>query len=261
MVGAGLALTALLVGCSGLVAVNAMATQTVREQHTYAFTGSALSVDVEIGDVQVVPGKAGEITVARRLTYGLRPPFVEERADGDTFRVRDSRCRADTVFPCRVRWLVQVPRDLAVDVQTQAGAITVSGMSGTVKLASLSGSIRAVAPSGKLLTLRSQTGTVTGQSVSSQQVVATAVSGALSLTFRTPPSLVVARTETGPLGVMLPDGDESYRVDAKAARDRSLTVAVQHDDPKSRRRIDVKSTNGDVAVFQASSDRPADPTG
>lgn len=254
LVAAGLVLTAVIVGTGSLVTVNAMARQTVREQHVYAFKGSALSIDAAVGEVQIVPGKPGEVIVARRLTYGLRRPFVEERIDGDTFRVRDAPCTADVAFPCEVRWLLQVPRDLDVEVTTETGSINVSGMSGKVKLVSGSGSVKAQGPSGKLLTMRSKAGAVTAQNVGSQQVVATTISGAVSLTFRNPPSLVVGRTETGPLGVVLPDGDESYRIDAKSSRDRSLTVAVQHEDPQSRRRIDVKSMKGDVAVFQASAE-------
>ncbi len=148
LVASGLALTALLVGVAGLVAVNAMARQTVREEHTYAFTGKALSIDAAIGDIHIVPGEAGAITVARRLTYGLRRPFVEERLDGDTFRVTDRRCTPDVAFGCEVRWLLQVPRDVDVEVTTVSGSINVSGMDGTVKLVSESGSVRALAPSG-----------------------------------------------------------------------------------------------------------------
>jgi Putative adhesin len=252
LVGVGLAMTAAAVGAAGLVAVNAMARQTVRELHTYAFKGSAVSVDARLGEVQIVPGRPGEITVARRLTYGLRRPFVDERNDGDTFRVRDRRCTADAAFPCAVRWLLQVPRGVALDVQTQAGSITVSGLSGTMKLVSVSGSVRAIAPSGKLVSLRSTTGSVTAQSVSGDQVVATSTTGAVTVTFREPPSLVVGRSETGPVGVVLPDGNDGYRISAKSV-DGSKTVALSgaKDDPEARRRIDIRSTKGDVSVLQS----------
>ena len=249
LVAGGLALTALLVGVAGLVAVNAMARQTVREEHTYGFTGSALSIDAALGDVHIVPGKPGVITVARRLTYGLRRPFVEERIDGDTFRVSDRRCTADAAFACEVRWLLQVPRDIDVEVTTQGGSINVSGMSNTVKLVSQSGSVRVLAPSGKLVTLRSKTGAITAQNVSSEQVVATSINGDVSLAFRAPPALVVGRSETGKVGVLLPDGDETYRIEARSLQDGIQTVTAK-DDPDSRRRINVRSTKGDVSVLQ-----------
>jgi Putative adhesin len=245
----GLLLTALLVGTAGLVAVNAMARQTVREEHSYAFTGKALSIETAIGDVHIVPGKAGQITVARRLTYGLRRPYVEERIDGDTFRVSDKPCTADLASDCTVHWLLQVPRDVDVDVTSQAGSINVSGMSSTVKVVSVTGSVRVDAPSGKLVALRSQTGSVTAQNISSEQVVAIGTKGSVSLTFRGPPALVVARSDTGNVGVVLPDGDEGYRIEAKSLKDGSRTVTAK-DDPNSRRRINVLSNKGDVSVLQ-----------
>lgn len=249
LVASGLVLTALLVGVAGLVAVNAMARQTVREQHSYAFTGKALSIETAIGDIHILPGKAGTITVARRLTYGLRRPFVEERLDGDTFRVTDRRCAPDLAFPCEVRWLLQVPVDVDVEVTSVSGSINVSGMGGTVRLVSESGSVRALAPSGKLVTLRSRSGAVTAENISSEQVVATSSEGPVSLTFRASPSLVVGRSETGQVGVVLPDGDETYRIEANSSQDRLRTVTAK-DDPHSKRRIHVLSGEGDVSVLQ-----------
>ena len=258
LVAGGLVLTALLVGLVGFVALNAMARQTMREEHSYAFTGKALSIDAAIGDVHIVPGRSGQITVARRLTYGLRRPFVEERLDGDTFRVTDRACTADVAFACEVRWLLQVPREVDVEVTTQTGSINVSGMNNTVKVVSDSGSVRVDAPSGRLVTLRSRTGSVMAQNVRSDQVVATSVKGSVSLTFRSPPSLVVGRSDTGKVGVVLPDGDETYRVEAKSSQDGSRTVTALQD-PDSRRRINVRSGKGDVSVLQnPDRDRDAD---
>jgi hypothetical protein len=256
LVGGGLLLTALLVGTAGLVAVNAMARQTVREEHSYAFTGRALSINAAIGDVHIVPGKPGQLTVARRLTYGLRRPYVEERIDGDTFRISDGPCTADVAFACEVRWLLQVPRDVDVDVTTQSGSINVSGMSNTVKVVSDSGDVRVLAPSGKLVTLRSKTGDVMGQNISSEQVVAITKKGTVSLTFRAPPSLVVGRSDTGRVGVVLPDGGEGYRIEAQSSQDGSRTVTAK-DDPDSRRRVNVRSSKGDVSVLQNPDREPA----
>jgi len=252
LVAIGLVMTAAAVGFAGLVAVNAMARQTVRDEHTYAFTGSTVSVDAALGDVQIVPGTAGEITVARRLTYGLKRPFVSERVDGDTFRIADRPCTAEPAFPCQVRWLLEIPRDLTVEVDTRGGSITVNGLRGTIKLVSVSGSVTALAPSGKLVTLRSTSGSVKAQSVSSDQVVATSTSGDVTVTFQTPPSLMVGRSVTGRVGVVLPSTDDHYRISAKS-QDGSKTIALSKatDDPNGRRRIDVLSTTGDVSVLES----------
>jgi len=251
LVAVGLALTAAAVAFAGLVAVNAMAGQTVHESHTYAFTGKAVSVDVALGEVKIVPGEGGQITVARTLSYGLRRPFVEERIDGDTFRIRDAACTANTFFPCGVRWLLQVPRDLLVEVRTVAGSILASGLSGTVKLTSMSGAVRALAPSGALVTLRSHDGLVTAQNVSSAQVVATSDSSDVNLTFRAPPALVIGRSQSGRVGVVLPDGDQVYRIIAEAGTSGSRTVAVAKTDDQAKRKVDIRAPRGDVSVFQS----------
>ncbi|HEV7534621.1 MAG TPA: hypothetical protein VGP90_03245, partial [Acidimicrobiia bacterium] len=200
LLGIGMAFTVVLVGVAGLVAVNRMATHTVQQEHTYPFNGSSLSVEAALGSVQIVPGEPGQIVVRQRMTYGLRRPAVEERVDGDTFRVSDQQCAAEVAFPCHVRWLLQVPRDLDVEVRTAAGSITVSGLAGKVKLTSESGAVRASGPSGKLVTLRSHDGPVTAQNISSAQVVATSDSRAVQLTFRSPPALVVGRSQKGQIG-------------------------------------------------------------
>jgi len=59
---------------------------------------------------------------------------------------------------------------------------------------------------------------------------------------------VVARSETGRVGVVLPDGDQTYRIEANS-QDGSRTVTAK-DDPKSKRRINVRSNKGDVSVLQ-----------
>jgi len=245
----GLALTAVLVGLGGLVAVNRMATQTVLQRHTYPFNGTQLSVEAALGSVQIVPGEPGQIVVDRRITYGLRRPSVQERVDGDTFRVSDQDCPVPEAFPCRVRWLLQVPRDLDVEVRTVSGAIRVSGLSGKVKLTSESGAVNASGPSGKLVTLRSHDGMVTAQNISSAQVVATSDNKAVQLTFRSPPALVVGRSQRGQVGVVLPEGNDTYKISAKSQSGSRTVAAKTSDDAK--RRIDILSATGDVSVIQS----------
>jgi hypothetical protein len=255
LVGVGLAMTFVLVGIGSLVAVNAMARQTVQEEHVYGFKGKALSIDLTIGEVQIVPGADDDqITVRRRLTYGLRRPHVEERIDGETFRVSDSDCAIAVGAPCHVKWLLQVPRNLHVAITTKSGDITVSGLAGAVNLTSTSGAVKARALSGQALQLLSHEGSVTGTDIRSTHVVATSQSGDISLGFRTPPKLVRGQTKTGSVGVVLPDGDETYKIVAVTVSG-SKTITARHD-PDADRSINVKSETGAVTVLQS----PANPT-
>jgi hypothetical protein len=251
-IGAGLAMALLLVGTGSLVAVNAMARRTVQEQQVYAFRGTDLSVELAIGDVQIVPSaKDDQVTVRRRVTYGLQRPDVESRIDGEIFRVRDEPCAAPVSSSCHVHWRLDVPRFLTVNVRTVSGAISVSGISGRVHLVSDGGDIRTASASGPKVTLLSKTGSVTAQNLSSQQVVATTTTGAVSLTFRTPPSLAFGKSELGSVEILLPPGPETYRVNANNSPEGLRTVTVP-DDVSSRRRVDVSSVTGAVRVLTGS---------
>ena len=250
LVVAGLALTVLLVGLGSLMTVNAMARQTVQEEHTYAFRGSAVSIELTVGEVQIVPSsKDDEISVRRRLTYGLRRPFVEERIDGDIFRVRDGNCAVPVAAICHVRWLIQVPRSLPVDVTTLSGGIRVSGLSGPVKLTSSSGPVQGSTLSGPAIQLLSHEGKVTGKDLRSSHVVATSATSAIELTFSTHPRLVRAQSTHGRVGVVLPHGDEAYRINARATSgSRTITAKA---DPEAQRSISVRSETNDVSVLQS----------
>jgi hypothetical protein len=250
-IGVGLAMTALLVGTGALTAVNAMARRTVQEEHTYAFRGTDLSVELAVGEIQIVPSaEDDQITVRRRITYGLRRPAVEERIDGEIFRVRDGQCALPASSSCHVHWLVQVPKFLTVNVRTGSGSISVSGMSGRVHLVSDGGDIKAVSASGPKLTLLSKEGTVTAQNISSGQVVATSTNSAVSVTFRTPPNLAFGKSDLGTVEVVLPPGDETYRINANSPE--GLRMVTVPDDPGSRRRVDVNSVKGAVRVLTGS---------
>lgn len=255
LVGAGLVLTAVLVGVAGLATVNRMARQTVNEKHIYGFEGEALSIDLTVGEVAIVPGTLeDQILVSRTLTYGLRRPFVEERIDGDTFRVRDGDCGLPIGAICHVKWLLQVPPRLHLSITTKAGNINVSTkMTGAVKLVSDSGAVRARGLAGPSVQLLSRHGPVDGTGIRSTHVVATSDTGDISLSFRTPPKFVKAKTAAGFVEVVLPDGDEAYKVSAHAGEDQSKTVAVKHLDDSATRKVTAESDKGRVTVRDVSS--------
>jgi Putative adhesin len=251
LVGVGLAMTAVLVGLSSLVAINAMAHQTVQEEHTYGFKGKSVSIELTIGEVQILPSQNDdEISVRRQMSYGLRAPAIEERVDGDTFRVRDGDCAMPVGAPCHVHWLLLVPRHLHLAITTKTGSITVRGMAGPVNLISTSGKVTARALTGPAVQLLSDHGPVSGMDIRSTHVVATSQTGHISLTFRTPPKLARAHTKSGSVAVVLPEGSESYEVRAVAGPGSVKTIAANQDD-NANRRIDVKSEEGPVSVEQS----------
>lgn len=254
LIGAGLVMTLVLVGVAGLAAVDAMARQTVNEKHIYGFKGKAVSIALTVGEVAVVPGTVDDqILVSRTMTYGLRRPFVEERIDGDTFRVRDGDCAMPVGAICHVKWLLQVPPKLHLSIATESGDINVSpGMTGAVNLTSESGAVKARGVAGPAVQLLSHHGSVSGTGLRSSHVVATSTTGNISLNFRTPPKLVQGKTTTGSVEVVLPDGDDAYKVSATAGENQSKTILVKKDD-NANRRVIVESKKGRVTVRDLSS--------
>ncbi|MEW6477138.1 MAG: DUF4097 family beta strand repeat-containing protein [Actinomycetota bacterium] len=245
-------MTAALVGASGLMVVNAMARHTVVEEHIFGFKGKEVSMDLTVGEVAIVPGTVDDqILVRRRLTYGLRRPLVEERIDGDTFEIRDGDCAMPVGAICHIKWLLQVPPDLNLSITTTSGNISVkSGMTGAVKLVSTSGDVEARGAAGPAVQLLSHKGSVSGTGLRSSHVVATSNAGDISLTFRSPPKFVQGKAETGFVEVVLPDGEETYKITATAGG--SKTIAAKQDDTSSRRII-VDSEEGRVTVRDVSS--------
>jgi len=248
----GLAMTLVLVGLSALTVVNRMARQTIQEEHIYGFKGKAVSIDLTVGEVAIVPGTVeDQILVRRQLTYGLRRPFVEERINGDTFEVRDGNCAMPVQTFCHVKWLLQVPPQLHLSVTTTTGAINVlPGMTGAVNLVSTSGAVTARGSAGPATQLLSHKGAVKGIGIRSSHVVATSESGNISLSFRNAPKFVQGKSKTGSVEVVLPDGNESYKIIART--DGGLRTIPGDQDENATRRITVESQKGNVTVEKAS---------
>lgn len=250
LVGVGLAMTAVLVALSSLVVVNALARQTVNSEHTYGFKGKSVSIDLTVGEVQILPSqKDDEISVRRRVTYGLKAPVLEERIDGDTFRVSDGGCAMPGVAGCHVKWLLQVPPHLRLSITTKTGDITVRGMAAAVSLTSDSGDVIARTLSGQTVSLRSDKGSVSGNDIRSSLAVATSQTGDISLTFRVPPRFVRGYTSSGTVLVLLPEGDEAYKVTATG---QGKNISGVKEDENANRSINVRSDTGAVTVEQGS---------
>jgi hypothetical protein len=108
--------------------------------------------------------------------------------------------------------------------------------------------VTAKALSGQTAQLLSDEGKVTGTDIRSTHVVATSISGDISVMFRTPPKLVRGLSTTGSVAVILPDGDEAYRITAVAGDGKTITA---NSDPNATRSINVRSDESAVTVLQS----------
>ena len=137
-------------------------------------------------------------------------------------------------------------------VETPGGDITVRGLAGPVKLTSESGDVKARTLSGQSVQLLSHDGSVSGTDIRSSHVVATSTAGDISLTFRVPPKLVRGHTSTGSVEVVLPEGDQTYKVAAWTSEGSRKTITNVKLDENANRSINVRSDTGGVSVEQGS---------
>src|SRR5918994_245529 len=148
---------------------------------------TTLVVDNQAGPVRVVGvSETDEVRVTARVSRGWRRTGHGQRVDGDRL-VLDATC---PVFPsefCRVRYTVEVPRDMDVQVDAD-GWLRASDLTGDVEMTTDEGSIR--------------------------------------LMFADVPDRVVADSDAGSVEVAVPDDGEPYDVTADSDAG-SMTVDVR----------------------------------
>src|SRR5690606_11812365 len=131
------------------------------ESKTYLAMVDQIAIELDAGDVIVVPGEQpGIVSVTRRIAWSYQRPEITERWDGQTLRIS-----ADCGFwllagpRCGVTYTLQVPIHAAVQARTTTGDITVSGIQGALQLTASSGDIR-VTGAGSELGLHTTTGDI-----------------------------------------------------------------------------------------------------
>lgn len=192
-----------------------------RAEQSYDVTGEVTAVEIGTGSGDVMVAESGRsgIRVTESLRWRGNRPTGGHRVDGDTLRL-EYDCGA-----CSIDYRVDVPRGLAVHVETGSGSITLRDLTGRVTASTGSGDI--------------DTRELAGEEVSAETG-----SGEVRLRFAEAPREVSVETGSGDAEVSVPDG--AYRVTAETGSgERSVEIA--HDRAASRR-IVVKAGSGDVAV-------------
>jgi hypothetical protein len=178
---------------------------THRTTATYRMSAPVSTVVVvsHLGNVAVTGGGGPGTSVTQQVTYSKTPPVTTRTVSGGTLTITYG-CPAQLV--CTVGYVVQVPRDAAVQVKAGAGSVRLTGLAGNVTASADVGLINATGLTGASVRLTTQVGAVTAA-------------------FATPPAMVQAVTRVGAVTVRVP-GSASYRVSAKAHVGKA-TVSVR----------------------------------
>lgn len=185
-----------------------------------------LTIDADGSRVVLVRAAPGQgLAVRARVTGGLVSPDVSRAYAGGRLRLRGP-CPGVLVISCGVRWRVAVPDGTRLRVTGEADV-----------------SAEGVCPRGTFV-VRAERGDVHVQGAGLRRVDAQTRGGDVHLELGSVPVRVRAVTREGDVHVELPD--VPYAIDAVTdSGDRRVRAT---DDPRSPRRVTVRTGGGDVRV-------------
>lgn len=223
------AISALLV-VGGAVALAVGALASTRERLvSYPVTGSLdrLAFDLGDGDIVIVGGgqrDAVEVRRTERSSFG-HDAVTRRAVEGAVFRVR-SRCPTSLLGPCTVEYRVIVPDNVAIDIRTSGGDVSLRGYRGSARVTTGGGRIDVADYCGNSLDAR-------------------AGGGDIALEAACAPPRLSLRSTSGSIHAVLPAG--RYDVDAESSTGReSIRGLISRADAPYA--IQVLSGSGDVFV-------------
>jgi hypothetical protein len=186
-----------------------------------------LSLNNPAGSVTVTAAD-GPITVSETAKYTDDKPGTSHTVSGGTLVLTNSGCPEERVVNgrCEVDWEIRAPAGTNLDLESDAGEITVTGMSGSIRA-------------------RADSGGVSGRGLTSKSVTAKSDAGGVHLAFTQPPDQAKASSDAGGIHIELPSGT-SYAVAAHSDTDNPKIDVAQ--DSGSPHRIQAKSDAGSIKI-------------
>lgn len=239
----GIAISVALILGGVYWALTGLTEDTKTSQETYQVAGSVLAIDTSSADLEVRSGDVREITVDRKVKRNLFGSDPTEKYEDGELKIRDAGC-GFLSFSCKTEYVITVPKDLNVTIDSGSGDLKVAGLTGAT-LKSSSGSIEANQMSGQLA-MKSSSGSLEASDLTATSVTGEISSGSVDLIFTHAPSSVEVKSSSGDVTVLLPPGSESYKLDADTSSgDESANVKI---DPAATRTIKAETSSGDVTV-------------
>ena len=189
-----------------------------------------LEVDITAGSVTVRATDRDDVRVRTVRTYAFLKPSTSADLDDGELHLKGT-CRL--IGRCSVRYEIDVPKDVVLDLQTSAGDIEISGASGRV-------------------VAKTSAGAIDGEDLESRVVEASTSAGDIELEFNSAPDDLDLKTSAGDIDVVVPD-DDAYRVDTDtSAGDADVGIAS---DPDADRVIKARTSAGDISLRPARTPR------
>jgi hypothetical protein len=217
-----LASAMVLTGC-GLASIGSSTNQdTVSYQVTDKV--SKLQVKSNAGDTVVTETGGSAIRVIETLRWrGDEKPAPQHKVEGDALFVTYD-CPSNW-GSCSVDYKIEIPKGLAVDLDSGSGDITLRTLTGQIDVNVGSGDLDATALTGK-------------------KVYAKAGSGNIELKYATAPDSVDLEVGSGDITLNVPDGAYDVKTDVGSG-DANISIKS---DPTSTHKISLTAGSGDATV-------------
>ena len=195
---------------------------------TYSMSGALTGVDLRLssGQAVIVGTTSGPLQVRRVDDYAFGRVARERRYVANGVLYISSACPKIVLGSCSASYELDVPESVALDVQTVAGDVRVTGFDGDAAIATRSGSVDVEAYCGLDLSARSDAGNLH---------VATACA----------PQRLELVTGSGDAAALVPPGH--YQVAASSGSGSARVSGLVRDE-RAALTIDVHSSSGSVAV-------------
>jgi hypothetical protein len=222
----GLVAAVLTAVCAvGFAATEAFTKDETNVQTLGAGVGQVV-VHADAGDVRLVGSTQPRVTVRSESRWLFRKPTVTARRTGETLVLRGD-CPAQALRDrCGADFVVEVPFNVDVRVDGDAGDIEVNDLAGNIRL-------------------RTNAGDIMGSGLQPATVRVHTDAGDVGLAFDTQPALVDAFSDAGDIAITVPEGE--YRIDtASDGGDVTLDGVLRND--RAVHRIIAETRAGDVAI-------------
>jgi DUF4097 and DUF4098 domain-containing protein YvlB len=205
----------------------------------------SLTIDANSGDVTLVPSDTAEVVIDAESSGTLHVPKLEVRPEGTRVNVSGG-CPDLTFGHCSAEIIVRVPASATVTVEAGTGDIHAVNLSGNLDLRAASGDVSAADVRGFAVALKSASGDINASGLRVGHLKAHTASGDVGLQFARVPESVDAQTNSGDVAVLVPPGDELYRVDADTNSGDTIVGVAKSDG--SDRVVRARTNSGDVVV-------------
>ena len=217
---------ALAVVCGLVFAATEAFTKSETRVQTLAAGIERVLVRADAGDVRLVGSTQPRVTVRSESQWLLRKPRVTASRRGELLVLRGDCPSQALRARCGADFTIEVPFDVDVEVDGDAGDIEVEDLAGNISL-------------------RTDAGDIMGSGLQPATVEVHTDAGDVALAFDTSPALVRAVSDAGDVAITVPEGE--YRIDTVTdAGDITLDGVLRND--RAVRRIVAETGAGDVAI-------------